>query len=852
MSKLRTDVANIQRNKRFQASVIEVLQNRISVRLVGNGMIIRGLSFTGQCPVAGQSVIVNYSNGVPFIEANSVLATVRPVISGSSTPRVMAEQSSSMGGNISGPDTPVTDGNLLTWDGDNRHAKDGGTVPVGDVVGPSGAVDGHIPLFDTTTGKLLKDSGVAPSDIPILPDPIDPTLFYNGSGEWAVPNAGEGNLGGGGGGGEYLRRDASNDPVTGPLDINANDANALRVQAAAYTLGAEISTGSIPVTSAAGATISGLTIGNWYAVEAFGGGWSPWGEAVIPYPFYTFWASNNGGTTWAGNMGGNDAIIPDPIGGNRFPIPTMHVDYPSWGSFVEIIDEHYVRFYFRATTTSIKVGVPDYIPDDNGGALSWRLHAATAVFDEAFNVDTLTGVTTIKELATPSTTQVDNLNSEFLNGLRADEIGGGTNLGWFDAVIYGADPTGTDDSTSSIQDAIDAAAASGGGVVYFRKGIYKMNGGLNSPSNAQLVLPSVSTVGGNPITIYLLGEIPAQQNYWLDGGAFPTTGVIIKGTLNSGSGSLLGGVGPSGSLFSITQITVKIENILFEMPANPVLTCLNLYYIGSVILENVMVNAGGNYDLTTIVEPTVDGAYGIIFPMNGNAALVSVDNVTVTGFYGGICAYEHFEAGHLSIFSCKWAINFHGTGHTIYISRLLIQWCTNGLWFGVGNTYMIIGLLNFERYKASLWGASWCETVHDIEDPDNYWHGKAQTYCSWESLDAPLLINGASNAQLTKLSDISGGGTTSSTIIVNGYAITNVSNPPTQSEVSSAFGDPSLVEPGYMGLINDNGDALKEYLVASDGAYWWVTPMAKASISPDMDMVVLAMDTFTDSDGVSL
>lgn len=262
----------------------------------------------------------------------------------------------------------------------------------------------NLPVFPAGSAKILAAVRVYEGQT-ILYDMRTNSDFIDLRDVWLVASsiagagAGDENRGGGsGGGGEYLKRDASNDPVTGPLDINANDEHALRVQSAVYTLGSEISTGSIPVTDANGTTIAGLTIGDWYAVEAFGGGWSPWGEAVIPYPFYSFWVSNNGGTTWYGNMGGNDAIIPDPIGGNRFPIPTMHVDYPSWGSFVEIVDAHYVRFYFRATTTSIKIGVPDYIPTDNGGALSWRLCAATAVFEEALNVDTLTGETTVQQL----------------------------------------------------------------------------------------------------------------------------------------------------------------------------------------------------------------------------------------------------------------------------------------------------------------------------------------------------------------------------------------------------------------------------------------------------------------------
>lgn len=43
---------------------------------------------------------------------------------------------------------------------------------------------------------------------------------------------------------------------------------------------------------------------------------------------------------------------------------------------------------------------------------------------------------------------------------------------------YGADPTGGADATSSIQSAISAASAAGGGVVYFPPGSYRVGGGL--------------------------------------------------------------------------------------------------------------------------------------------------------------------------------------------------------------------------------------------------------------------------------------------------------------------------------------------------------------------------------------
>lgn len=64
-------------------------------------------------------------------------------------------------GAVIGP-ASVTDGHIAVFDGTTgKLIKDSG-VPVagtGDVVGPGSATDGHIALFDGTTGKLIKNGG---------------------------------------------------------------------------------------------------------------------------------------------------------------------------------------------------------------------------------------------------------------------------------------------------------------------------------------------------------------------------------------------------------------------------------------------------------------------------------------------------------------------------------------------------------------------------------------------------------------------------------------------------------------------------------------------------------------------
>lgn len=57
----------------------------------------------------------------------------------------------------------------------------------------------------------------------------------------------------------------------------------------------------------------------------------------------------------------------------------------------------------------------------------------------------------------------------------------------------------------------------------------------------------------------------------------------------------------------------------------------------------------------------------------------------------------------------------------------------------------------------------------------------------------------------------------------------NVSNPPTDAELDSAFGTPATVGNGYTVLLNDNGDDINNYLVLSNGTSWLYTTLTKAT-----------------------
>jgi hypothetical protein len=56
-----------------------------------------------------------------------------------------------------------------------------------------------------------------------------------------------------------------------------------------------------------------------------------------------------------------------------------------------------------------------------------------------------------------------------------------------------------------------------------------------------------------------------------------------------------------------------------------------------------------------------------------------------------------------------------------------------------------------------------------------------------------------------------------------------VGNPPTDAELDAASGTPAEVGAGFVRLIDDSAAGAAFYLVASDGANWWVFTGVKAA-----------------------
>lgn len=165
---------------------------------------------------------------------------------------------------------------------------------------------------------------------------------------------------------------------------------------------------------------------------------------------------------------------------------------------------------------------------------------------------------------------------------------------------YGADPTGASDSTTAIQNAINAATNSGvagssGGTVFFPPGTYKVNGTLSPYSgtaNTRISLigsgKSATTISGtnNSSYLFLSG----------DGGRFEEVALIANITWNN-----LSNTAGTGAVSLANLICSKVDNCEFSgyiglSVASSTFSSLisNCNFIGRGVAGSIGIRAGQN------------------------------------------------------------------------------------------------------------------------------------------------------------------------------------------------------------------------------------------------------------------
>lgn len=356
------------------------------------------------------------------------------------------------------------------------------------------------------------------------------------------------------------------------------------------------------------------------------------------------------------------------------------------------------------------------------------------------NVNGITSAVTIAAGAGASVTTVGSTITVAISG-------GSSSLPVFYFEDFGADPTGGSDSTSAIQDAIDAAATAGGGVLMpaTQDAIYLLSGAMQDTShaNAQLLMPVVGYVSQKPIPIIFAGWIPPAPVVSVIGSEpLPTTGLRFKSTSSASTGNVFG-CSNSGSF---SNILVAFYRVTVELPANPQISAINMNLAACMKWDDLLIHTG-TISVADITTPTHSTSYGLLTPANGNGALTDGGLLNVVGFYTGIEVNEHTVGKQTNFWGCIRAAVFASANHASYFDRLMTVHCANGL-VGQSTHYTKIAQFDIEHAASGDF-----VPVYDIDDASNTLFAELTRHVvlAGTGIDRTFLINGAGNVSIREL-----------------------------------------------------------------------------------------------------
>lgn len=305
----------------------------------------------------------------------------------------------------------------------------------------------------------------------------------------------------------------------------------------------------------------------------------------------------------------------------------------------------------------------------------------------------------------------------------------------FNVEDYGAIHNNSTDDTQAIQDCIDAVDTAGGGVIFFPKGIYKIDGNFIATDgtvtyNSQLLVPYKTNNNQDRKTFHFLGEVSPNmaQSSGIAGGVnqtVPTSGVILRGTK---AGSAAGQSMLSGGIVGLTSEwdtnnanQIIIENIQFQpdpdVSSRLTLGAINMKGALDVQIKNVCCFP---YNLNLINSGIPqNNCIGIVMPALSASNHNVCDHVNVGGFETGYLAGDHTVFRDTVAIACLYAYQFAANYQIAVGERIGSYWCANDIYVS-GAGYLKINELQTEWNQDS----KWYDAAYVILDPSNYGHGE--------------------------------------------------------------------------------------------------------------------------------
>jgi len=291
------------------------------------------------------------------------------------------------------------------------------------------------------------------------------------------------------------------------------------------------------------------------------------------------------------------------------------------------------------------------------------------------------------------------LGSEYFKRVYSDYV----NVKWWGAI--GDNET---DNQIYLSKAIDFIIDERGGKIFIPSdGIY-----ITSP----VVVPMCTLLDGIIIPIEIIGQTSPSQLFGTAGTLPPLgqAGSVIKCLDTNLNSSIISTIADSSDPFGFSAINLIIRNIEFRTYPNPLINAINANYAMHFICENVQVSTG-QYSVDC-QEPT-HNVSGIITPHKNNGALISLRNISVSGYFNGIMVNEHTDGDILNITCCKNGLVFEEAFHASRIGRVgLYRNTYNATWNGVHVVH--IEQFNLEHADGSEVGTpkQWQITIYDVVD----------------------------------------------------------------------------------------------------------------------------------------
>lgn len=291
-----------------------------------------------------------------------------------------------------------------------------------------------------------------------------------------------------------------------------------------------------------------------------------------------------------------------------------------------------------------------------------------------------------------TTLTVSLTGNAFVNNLCVD---------WFETIA-----TNVTDATAAIQKAVDTLdAANKSGNVLFQNKVYVVAGALQDTgaSNSQIVLPK------RPATNLALGfvGVPPDARSVI---AVDTAGTVIKSTLSSGTGAMIGS-SPRSFLSFYT------DNITYRMPVNPTNSCLDMSNLVVFTFNDLKIDTGEVFDAVT--RPTTATSYGLKMPQVNQAGMTEGRSLLVQGFYTNIKGGELTHITAITSANGEYALETPAAFHANYVGLFLDEHNVHGIRATGGESWWTFGLYDTEKAVAG-----WFTRVDDIVDASNFLHAR--------------------------------------------------------------------------------------------------------------------------------